>query len=86
MVTHHFNDENDYTQSGRFAGDYGRTICESSWDADSKVIDVRCGSHERPADLSKYDPAWLTDDELEKRLPHVARSIAKQIRGKELDE
>ena len=86
MITHHLNDEKDYRQGGRFADDYGRTICEWTWEAESRVIHVRCGSKGHRRDLSEFDPAWLTDDELKKRLPDLARDIAKQIRGKELDE
>ncbi|MFK8029153.1 MAG: hypothetical protein AB8G18_02855, partial [Gammaproteobacteria bacterium] len=84
MITHHFNDENDYKQGGRFAGDYGSTLCEWTWEADSRVIDVRCGSEGHRKDLSQFDPAWLADVELKKRLPDVAREIAEDILGREL--
>jgi len=86
MITHHFDDENDYKHGGKFKGHYGQPICEWTWAAESRVIEVRCGLKTLCKDLSEFDPAWLTDDELKSRLPDVARDLAKQIMGKELDE
>ncbi len=86
MITHHFNDNSDYTQGGKIADDYGPTICEWTWDSESRVIDVRCGLQGRRKDLSTFDPAWLTDDELRKRLPDVAKEIAEDIQGKKFGE
>ncbi len=86
MITHHFNDDNDPTQGGRFKGHYGRLISEWTWDADTRVIQVECCSEGACEDLGKCDPDCPTDNELKNQLLEVALDLTRQIRGKELDE
>jgi hypothetical protein len=47
---------------------------------------IRCGDIIRPKSLAEFNPEWLTDDELRKRIPLPALSIAESIRGKPFEE
>ena len=81
MTTHVWNDENDYTQGGYFT-EYGeKKLGEWTFDADTRVISVRVGLKGKTRDLSEFNPEWLTDDELRKRLPDLAKEMAEQVRG-----
>ena len=43
-TTHNFNDKANYTEGGKWFGDYGESICEWSWNADTKTLKVQCGN------------------------------------------
>jgi hypothetical protein len=81
-ITHHFVDASDFSKGGRWAGDYGETLCTWTWDADARVLSVQCGSEGRKRDLRalNLDAARLT-----KRLPQLALQMAERITGKKFD-
>ncbi len=80
-TTHHFANEKNYAQGGRWADDYGRTICRWTWDIDTRVLSVRCGNRGRTKDLSSFDREHLTDDKLRDQLPPLALGLAEQLTG-----
>lgn len=87
MLKHHFTKTEDGTLTGGWwAGHYGEQLCTWIWDAEARILRVRCGDITRPKSLAEFNPEWLTDDELRKRIPPLALSIAESIRGKPFEE
>lgn len=79
MPIHVFKDPTDYRKGGWFNDGYGRPLAEWTWHPETRVIEVRRGSVGRTKDLSGFDAAWLTDDELRQRLPDAAFEIADSM-------
>jgi hypothetical protein len=84
-ITHHFTDSSDFSKGGRWAADYGETICTWTWDAGARVISVRCGPRGKTYDLSGFDAHNRDAATLTKRLPQLALEAAEKITGKKFD-
>jgi len=76
-ITHNFNDEVNYAEGGQWCGDYGESICEWFWNADTKVLTVECGDKGRRVDLSSHMPS----ENLRSYLPSKAIEIAEDVLG-----
>src|SRR5690606_24262883 len=73
MLKHHFTETEDGTLTdGWWAGHYGEQLCTWIWDAEARIL--RCGDITRPKSLAEFNPEWLTDDELRKR---IRREVAE---------
>ena len=82
MSKHYLSEDG---QSGYFSDDEERLLCRWNWDAESKVLSVRCGPHERPVDLSSFGLERLGDEELTARLIDLAKSTGEGLRGTPFD-
>ena len=79
MATHRFNDPKDPTRGGTWFGDYGRRICDWSWDANTKTVKVTRGKRGKRRDLSGIGEQLLTSEELRERLPQLTLETAQRI-------
>ena len=77
-LSHKFKDSNDFMQGGEWFDD-GHKICEWTWDAITKKLNIKCGIHGRKIDLSKFEQEKLSDKNLNRTLPMLALETAEEI-------
>jgi hypothetical protein len=78
-ITHHFNNENDVAAGGTWFDDYGRRICDWSWDVQKRILTIKTGAVGRTVDLSKHGDQNFTQETLKQRLPEIAIRKAEDI-------
>ena len=83
-LSHKFKDSNDFLQGGEWFDD-GHKICEWTWDASSKKLNIKCGIHGKNIDLSKFEQEKLTDKSLNRTLPMLALETAEDINNIKYD-
>ena len=77
-LSHKFKDSNDCMQGGEWFDD-GHKICEWTWDAITKKLNIKCGIHGKKIDLSKFEQEKLSDKNLNRTLPMLALETAEEI-------
>ena len=77
-LSHKFKDSNDFMQGGEWFDD-GHKICEWTWDAITKKLNIKCGVHGKKIDLSKSEQQMLTEKNLSRTLPMLALESAEEI-------
>ena len=83
-ISHSFHNEQDYSQGGQWFDDYGRLICKWSWNTETKILCVECGTNGRKQPLSQFS-GTLTDETLRTRLPTLAIETAESINSTSYD-
>jgi hypothetical protein len=76
--THNFAKARDSIVAGAWSDDNGQPICSWSWDPVTGKLTVTCGTHDKRKTLPG-DMAALNDEQLRKRLPRLALSLAEQM-------
>jgi hypothetical protein len=76
--THNFANAKDSIVAGAWSDDNGQPICSWSWDPATGKLTVTCGSHDKRKTLPS-EMAGLNPEQLRKRLPRLALSLAEQI-------
>jgi hypothetical protein len=76
----HFDKE---SLNGWWAGDYGERICEWTYFASTREIDVRCRGKIEGKRIAL--PMTLESEELERRLSRLAIDLAGKILGRTFD-
>ena len=84
-ITHKFKDSNDFMQGGEWFDDNGRSICQWTWNAGAKKLNIKCGIHDKKIDLSKSEQQMITDKSLSRTLPMLALETAEEINNIKYD-
>ena len=79
MITHNFNNPDDYTNGGYFADRVGSPLGTWTWDSEAQVLSVRCGPHGRSIDLSQFDLHRIDQDKLSGRLIEIAQETCEAL-------
>ena len=72
MATHRFNDPKGPTRGGTWFGEHGRRICDWSWDATTKTVNVTRYTRGKRIDLIDIGERLTTPEELREKLPQLA--------------
>ena len=76
--SHNFANSKDSIVAGAWSDDNGEPICSWSWDPVTGKLIVICGTHGKRKTLPSQ-MADLNAEQLRKRLPRLALSLAEQI-------
>jgi hypothetical protein len=76
--SHNFANSKDSIVAGAWSDDNGEPICSWSWDPVTGKLTVTCGTHGKRKTLPS-EMAQLNPEQLRKRLPRLALSLAEQI-------
>ena len=79
MITHQYNDRNDWQKGGAWFGHYGRQIGVWTFDPEARRISVRCGQTTRTFDLPKTSAPEPIEQELRERVLEIATDIAQEL-------
>ena len=84
-ITHNFNNDSDYSEGGQWFDDYGRRICQWTWNSSARELTVTCGVNGSKIDLSQFSDHQFTDVELKQRLPTLAIETSDRINKTKYD-